>query len=108
MVRYRRDANQRGNGRFPTMAIKNNTKNSDAKLATVSDPILDKMEELMTQRDEETRAKFQHAKAAILSLPARKQRTKRVVKDLAMVRGVIRILSASINSRRLERLERGA
>jgi DNA-binding MltR family transcriptional regulator len=82
------------------MAIKNNIKNSDAKLATVSDPILDKIDELHTQLDEETRAKWQHAKAAILSLPARKQRTKRAVKDLAMVRRVIRILSTNINSRR--------
>jgi hypothetical protein len=90
------------------MATKNDTKNSDAKLATVSDPILDKIDELRTQFDEETRAKWQHAKAAILSLPARKQRTKRVVKELAMVRRVIRILSTNINSRRLRSLERGA
>jgi hypothetical protein len=91
------------------MATKNNIKISDAaRLAALNDPTLNKIFDLTTQFDEETRAKFQHAKAAILSLPARKQRTKRVVKDLAMVRGVIRILSASINSRRLERLERGA
>jgi hypothetical protein len=90
------------------MATKNSTKNSDAKLATVSDPTLDKIDELTTQFHEETRAKFKHAKAAILSLPARKQRTKRVVKQLAMVRGGIRTLSTIINSRRLRSLERGA
>jgi hypothetical protein len=78
------------------MATQNSTKNSDAKLATVRDPILDKINELMTQFDEETRAKYLLHKARLLSLPARKQRTKRVVKELAKVRRIIRILSTAI------------
>jgi hypothetical protein len=91
------------------MATKNSTKNSGAKLSAVRDPILDKINELMTQFDEETRAKYKLRKAALLALPARKQRTKRVVKELAKVRRVIRILSTAINSDRLESLEtRGA
>jgi hypothetical protein len=47
---------------------------------------------------EETLAEYKLHKATLLSLPARKQRTKRVVKQLAMVRRVIRILSTAINS----------
>jgi hypothetical protein len=91
------------------MATKNSTKNSDAKLSAVSDPTLDKINELTTQFHEETRAKYKLLKATLCSLPARKQRTKRVAKQLARVRRVIRILSTAINSERLESLEtRGA
>jgi hypothetical protein len=91
------------------MATQNSTKNSDAKLSAVSDPTLeDKMHELMTQFHEETRAKYKLRKATLLSLPARKQRTKQVVEELAEVRGVLRTLRTIIDSRRLESLERGA
>ena len=83
------------------MATKNHTKNPEAKLAFVWDPTLeDKRDKLTIQFYEETRANFVRAKALLLSLPARKQRTKRVVKDLAMVRGIIRLMSTFINSRR--------
>jgi hypothetical protein len=85
------------------MAIKNSTKNSDAKLSAVRDPLLDKISELTEQFHEETRAKYLHIKTDLLSLPARKQRTKRVMMSLARVRRVIRTLSTAINSERLER-----
>ena len=74
------------------MATKNSTKNSDAKLSAVSDPTLDKINELVTQFHEETRAKYERRKAELLSLPARKQRTQRVVNELTEVRAVIQTL----------------